>query len=243
MHKKVYLLAFVALLLTASIAAAAPVPPEKGQWALALEPTLQFYRQADFDSDFADVDMPSKWISVPSAVRDSDNYLWYKVKIDGDTGWLPQNGVRLKMGGKSKSAASLYNNYVKARRKIMNRPGEWDSDEYDGTTVYTSDKGEFRVIRTSKGVEDVYFQTDTRATCKEFLGADLIGLLQPDVRKKLGTPTTRESPADDKDLNLLSYELAGRNMTLSLTERREDGEKEGRVISVELYRGRAGEQF
>ena len=53
----------------------------------------------------------------------------------------------------------------------------------------------------------------------------------------------RESPAEDRDINILSYELADRNMTLTITERRYDGDDEGKVISVELYRGRTGEPF
>ena len=246
MNKKlcVFALILAGLILSASLAAASsPVPPTKGQWALALSPTLPLHRKADIDSDFADIDMPNKWISVPSAVRDSDNYLWYKVTVDGDTGWLPQNGVRLKMGGKSKLAAKLYNNYVKERRRIMRDPGDWDSYEDGRIVSYTSEGGEFRIVRGKKGVEDVFFTTEDSRTCKAFLGVNLIGLYQPEVRKIIGTPTMRESPVEDKDTNILSFELADKNITLTIIEKREYGDDEGRVISVSFYRGRTGEPF
>ena len=64
-----------------------------------------------------------------------------------------------------------------------------------------------------------------------------IRLYQSELRKKLRTPTTRESPYDDIDLSTLCYELSDRNMTLAVTLRRD----EGRVKLVELYAGRAGE--
>ena len=246
MLKKISLSLFAVLfvvVIASDLFAASPVPPENGQWALALESTLPLHRKADIDSDFADVDMPNKWLKVPSATRDSDNYLWYKVTIDGETGWLPQNGVRLKMSGKSKLAAKLYNNYVKARRKVMARPRDWDISDEDGVISYYSDGGEFRVIERKKGVEDVFFSTDNAKTCRDFLGVDLIGKSQPQARKILGSPTMRESPADDRDINVLSYELPDRNITLVITERREDGDTEGTVTGVSFYRGRTGEPF
>lgn len=244
MLKKISLFAVLFVISAVSVSfAASPVPPEKGQWALPLESSLPLYQKADIDSDFADADMPNKWLKVPSATRDSDNYLWYKVTVDGETGWLSQNGVRLKMGGKSTLAAKLYSNYVKARRKIMARPRGWDISEEDGVTSYYSDGGEFRVIERKRGVEDVFFSTDNRKTCKDFLGVDLIGKSQPQVRKVLGTPTMRESPADDRDINVLSYELPDRDITLVITENREDGDTEGTVTGVSFYRGRTGEAY
>lgn len=244
MFKKVSLFAVLFVVVLASVSfAASPVPPENGQWALALESTLPFHRKADINSDFADVDMPNKWLRVPSAVRDDDNYLWYKVTVDGDTGWLPQNGVRLKMGGKSSLAAKLYNNYVKARRKVMANPKGWDINDNDNVTSYYSDSAEFGVIERRKGVEDVYFSTDSPKACRDFLGVDLIGKSQPQVRKVLGTPTMRESPADDRDINVLSYELPDRDITLVITERREEGDTEGTVTAVSFYRGRTGEPY
>ncbi|MBQ9432611.1 MAG: hypothetical protein IJU26_00125 [Synergistaceae bacterium] len=244
MFKKVSLFAVLFVVVLASVSfAASPVPPENGQWALALESTLPFHRKADINSDFADVDMPNKWLRVPSAVRDDDNYLWYKVTVDGDTGWLPQNGVRLKMGGKSELAAKLYSNYVKARRKVMANPKGWDINDNDNVTSYYSDSAEFGVIERRKGVEDIYFSTDSRKACRDFLGVDLIGKSQPQARKVLGTPTMRESPYDDKNINVLSYELPDRDITLVITERREEGDTEGTVTGVSFYRGRTGEPF
>ena len=233
---------FVISAVSASLAAS-PVPPEQGQWALALESTLPLHRKADIDSDFADIDMPNKWIRVPSATRDSDNYLWYKVTVDGETGWLPQNGVRLKMGGKSSLAAKLYSNYVKARRKVMAKPRGWDISEEGNIVSYYSDRAEFRVIDGREGVKDVFFTTDNRKTCRDFLGVDLIGKSQPQVRKVLGTPTMRESPAEDRDISVLSYELPDKNITLVVTEMREDGDTEGTVTGVSFYRGRTGEAY
>lgn len=202
---------------------------------------MTLYRKAGRDSRSEEITMPQKWISVPSAVRDDDNYLWYKVSVNGKSGWLPQNGIRLKMGGKSKSAANLYSNYVKARRKIMSRPGKWTVREEDDYTSYSTDNAEFRVIEGRNGVRDVFFTTDSYEICREFFGVDLIDFSQPEVRSKLGTPTMRETPYDSPEISILSYELDGRNMTLSVLERREPGDKEGTVYRVELYAGRTGE--
>ena len=70
---------------------------------------------------------------------------------------------------------------------------------------------------------------------------NFIGLSQPEVRKKLGTPTFRESPADEKDTNILSFEMADRNMTLRIIEKRSGRNPEGKVIAVDFYEGRTGE--
>lgn len=244
MLKKISLFAVIFIISAVSASfAVSPVPPEKGQWALALEPALPLHQKPDIDSDFTDADMPNKWLKVPSSVRDDDNYLWYKVTIDGESGWLSQNGVRLKMAGKSSLAAKLYSNYVKARRKVMANPKGWDINDEDDVTSYYSDGGEFRVIERRNRVEDVFFSTDNKKICRDFLGVDLIGKSQPQARKVLGTPTMRESPADDKNINVLSYELPDRDITLVITERREDGDTEGTVTGVSFYRGRTGEPF
>lgn len=232
-------------LMFASLSFAAPKPPAKGQWAFPLEDTLTLYRKADSSSSGEEISVPQKWISVPSAVRDSDNYLWYKVSINGKSGWLPQNGILLKMGGKSKLASNLLKNYAKARRKIMSRPGNWSTRDEDGVTVYETEgkNGDavFKVVEGRKGVEDVFFSTSDYEICREFLGVDLIDWSQPEVRSKLGTPTMRETPYESPEISILSFELADRNMTLSVLERRLDGDKEGTVYRVELYRGRTGE--
>ena len=238
MTRKTVFHAAILAVLFAFPAFAAPNPPAKGQWAFPLEDTLTLYRKADSSSRNEEISVPQKWISVPSAVRDNDNYLWYKVSVNGRTGWLPQNGIRLKMGGKSKSAANLLKNYAKARRN------GWSERDEDGVTVYDTDgktgDAVFKVMEGRKGVEDVFFSTSDYRICREFLGADLIGWSQPEVRSKLGTPTMRETPYESPEISILSYELDGRNMTLSVLERREEGDSEGTVYRVELYAGSTG---
>ncbi len=194
------LLLALLLVTVPAVVFAAPAPPEKGQWAYALNETLPLYRNADSSSRYEEVDMPEKWISVPSAVRDDENYLWYKVKVNGRNGWLPQNGVRLKMGGKSKAAANLYSTYLK------HKPEDTTS-----------------------------FSTKSSAECKKYLGVDFIGMSQDEVRAKMGTPTMRESPYEDIDTNILSYEIAKPSMTFAITL------VGGYVDSVEFYKGRTGQ--
>ena len=184
---KKFTLFFIALFAFTSAAGAAesPVPPSKGQWGFALEESLPLYEKADFNSDSEYVDFNGEWFKVPSAVRDSENNLWYKVKIDGKDGWLAQNGVRLKLqnGGKSKTATNLYKKYQKNKNAL--RP--------------------------------------------------LLGLTQDEIRSKLGTPTMRETPYEENEVNILSFELADRKMTLVVTLR--DGEVEKAVFRE----GRAGQ--
>ena len=245
MTRKASILAVILIAIFASSSFAIPNPPAKGQWAFPLESTLRLYDKADSSSRSREIDMPQKWISVPSAVRDDDNYLWYKVKVNGREGWLPQNGIRLKMGGKSKLVANLTKNYAKARRKAMNNPDKWTSYTEDGVTVYQTDgktgDASFKVIEGRNGVRDVFFSTSDYRICREFLGADLIDWSQPEVRSKLGTPTMRETPYESPEISILSFELADRNMTLSVLERRLDGDRDGTVYRVELYRGATGE--
>ena len=175
----------VALLLVVAVVSSAfaldsPIPPSKGQWGFALEESLPLYKKADFDSDSEYVDFDIKWFKVPSAVRDSDNNLWYQVTIGKKKGWLAQNGVRLKLqnGGKSKAATNIY---------------------------------------------------------KKKAAKSLIGLSQDEIRSKLGTPTMRETPYDESNVNILQYELSGVDKTLVI--RIEDDE----VTEVEFYDARAGQ--
>ena len=181
MKKFVVALLLVAAFVATAFAVDSPLPPQKGQWGFALEDSLPLYEKADADSDSEYVEFDSKWFSVPSAVRDSDNNLWYKVKIGKKSGWLAQNGVRLKLqnGGKSKAAAKIYKNK-------------------------TADS--------------------------------LIGLSQNDIRKKLGTPTMRETPYDESDVSILSYELAGKK-EMTLVIRIKDDE----VTDADFYNARAGQ--
>ena len=106
-----------ALLACVSVASAvsSPVPPSKGQWGFALEDSLPLYKKADADSDSEYVDFDGEWFKVPSAVRDDNDRLWYSVKIGRKSGWLAQEGVRLKLqyNAKSKKASNLYKKYLK----------------------------------------------------------------------------------------------------------------------------------
>ncbi|MBR0168509.1 MAG: hypothetical protein IJQ08_07535 [Synergistaceae bacterium] len=246
MTKKTLIPALILAVILASSAFAIPNPPSKGQWAYPLEEYMSLYRRADRNSRSEEIRMPQKWISVPSAVRDDDNYLWYKVTVNGKTGWLAQNGILLKMGPKSKSAANLYRKYRQARRKIMDRtPKEWSSYVEDGATVYETQgrtgDASFKVIEGRRGVEDVHFSTSDYRICREFLGVDLIGWSQPEVRSKLGTPTLRETPYDTPEYNFLYFEIDGSDMTLSVLERREGNDTEGTVYRVEIFEGRVGD--
>ena len=251
MRKKLVLLSAVlaVVLWSASIAASYPTPPSSGQWALVLESPIRLYDEADSESGYNEIDVPEKWIRVPSATRDDDNYLWYKVTVNGETGWLPQNGVLLKMGPKSKTASNLYKKFVRARQRLMSRPRGWDIDtsgEYEDQTVYRlrgTEFAEVRVIETGRRVEDVYFHTEDAGVCEEFFGMNLIGLYQPSVRSKLGTPTMRQSPPEDRDINILTYELPDTDMTLVITERRYEGRQDARVEFVSLHRGRTNEPY
>ncbi len=243
MTRKIFIFALIFTLAFSSVSFAetGPVPPSKGQWALALESKSLLYSKADRGSRNREIEMPDEWIRVPSAVRDDDNYLWYSVNIDGRKGWLPQNGIRLKMGGKSKAASNLYKTYAKTRRNITSRSSRsWTKSNDDGVTMYTSDNGEFWVRESKRGVEDVYFHTSDHETCELFFGTDLIGMYQTKLRSKLGTPTMRESPYEDINTSILSFELSDRDMTLSITLVRDEGDEEGKVESVALYRGRTG---
>ncbi len=199
MTRKIFAFTFTFALLFAlafssvSFAETGPVPPSKGQWAFPLEEYSLLYSKADRGASNIEIEIPYEWIRVPSAVRDGNNYLWYSVNINGHKGWLPQNGIRLKLGGKSKSVSNLYSSYVKAKR----------SPERSFSNL-------------------------------------LVGMTASELRSKLGTPTMRETPYDDINVSILSYELSDRDMTLSVTVVRDEYEYEGKVESVELYRGRTG---
>ena len=185
MKKFLALMLMLAALVGTAFAEKSPIPPQKGQWGFALEDSLPLYEEADSESDSEYVKIDDdEWFKVPSAVRDDNNRLWYKVKIGRRSGWLAQEGVRLKLqAGKSKSATNLYKSYQKNKR----------------------------VLR------------------------QLRGLTTDQLRKKLGTPTMRETPYENSAIDILSYELSDRNMTLVVTLRDEE------VIRAAFMRGRAGQ--
>ena len=214
MRKFLLSLMLVVFIASSSYAVGDPAPsaPSKGQWAYSFDSELRLYRRASFNARYSEVENPEEWISVPSAVRDDDNNLWYKVTVDGKTGWLPQTGIRLKMGGRSKAASNLYDKFAKKMRKI--------------------------------GVEAPYTFNSANdiEACEEFFGTDIMGMSMSAIRKKLGTPTYRESPSEDINVNWIYYELAGKNMTLTISLYREDGAKEGIVTAARLDRGKAGSE-
>ena len=119
MKKFLLSLMLVIVIASSSYAVGDPTPsaPSKGQWAYSFDSELRLYRRASFNARYSEVENPERWISVPSAVRDDDNNLWYKVTVDGKTGWLPQTGIRLKMGGRSKAASNLYDKFARKMRK------------------------------------------------------------------------------------------------------------------------------
>ena len=204
MKKFIFILSIAIIILSSSSAFAIPEPPAKGQWAYPLESQLAIYTKADRDSKYQEVEMPESWINAPSAVRDKDNYLWYRVKVGKISGWLPQEGIRLKMGGKSKTAGTIYNRFAKMKL-------------------------------------DMPFSSNESEVCSKIFNFNVIGMSMKDLRKKMGTPTLRESPYDNADMSVLSYEVPGKNITVSITLTRDYEDIDGRVESINIYRGSAGE--
>ena len=201
---KKFLLTIALIIFPVSSAFAIPEPPAKGQWAYPLESQLAIYTKADRDSNYQEIAMPESWIKAPSAVRDKDNYLWYRVKVGKISGWLPQEGIRLKMGGKSKTAGNIYNRFA---RMDLEMP----------------------------------FSSNESEICSKIFKFNIIGMSMTDLRKKMGTPTLRESPYDNADISVLSYEVPNKNITVSITLTREYGDIDGHVESINIYRGSAGE--
>ena len=131
--KRVLILLTVAVVMTVSpvVLNAQPVAPSKGQWALALEGSLPLYQAPNSKAESAYVELPDKWLKVPSAVRDHDDNLWYKVQIGKEKGWLAQNGVLLKMGPKSKTASDLYETYARNMKKAKKAPELFETGDPD----------------------------------------------------------------------------------------------------------------
>lgn len=201
---KKFILSIEIIIFSVSSAFAIPEPPAKGQWAYPLESQLAIYNKADRDSNYQEVEMPAKWINAPSAVRDKDNYLWYRVKVGKISGWLPQEGIRLKMGGKSKTAGNIYNRFAKMDLEMP-------------------------------------FSSNESEICSKIFKFNIIGMSMTDLRKKMGTPTLRESPYDNADMSILSYEVPGKNITVSIVLTRDYGDFDGKVESIAIYQGSAGE--
>ena len=122
MTKKFALMFMIVAFCVSSASAQSPNPPSKGQWAFPFEGSLPLYQAPNAKADSEQIQLPEEWLKVPSAVRDSENNLWYKVKIGKETGWLAQNGILLKMGPKSRTASELYDNYARNMKKAKKDP-------------------------------------------------------------------------------------------------------------------------
>lgn len=228
----------VAALLTAILAIGAEAAEQR---AFALEELLTLYAKPDKQAKSWEVSLPESGVAVPSAIRDKEDMLWYKVKVDGKAGWLYQEGIRLQMGPKSKVATNLYKRYAAARLKIADKtPKGWSQQEsvpVDGAVVdtWTSKGALFQIAGEGKNALDVYFKANTAAACKNFLGFEAIGMNKDALRSKVGTPTFRETPSGNPEISILSFELTDKDMTLAFTLRSDV------VESVELYSGATGE--
>ena len=211
------------------------------QRAFALEEELTLYAKPDKEAKSWEVSLPDSGVAVPSAIRDKEDMLWYKVKVDGRTGWLYQEGVRLRMGPKSKVAANLYKRYAAARLKIADKtPRGWTREEsVQGrdaeVDTWTSKGAVFQISGEGKSAEDLYFKANTASACKTFLGFEAVGMSKDELRSKVGTPTVRETPSGEPEISILSYELPDHDLTLAFTLRDQV------VESAEFHRGETGE--
>ncbi len=242
MYKKFFVLAILFSVLEMPCVAA-PEPPQRGgQWAYVLGDTFSIYAKADKNSQSHEIKRLDEWLAVLDAIRDKNNYLWYKVKINGEQVWLFQEGIRLKMGGKNKKASDVYSRCSNIRSKVMNGTmSGWDKEQNGNFLTYTSKNGSFMVSQNGNKVEDIYFKAHGESTCTAFLGFNALGMDRNALRKKFGAPTMRETPIGEPDVNILSYELSSINMTLAMYLRKARGDKEARVERMELYKGKTGD--
>lgn len=229
------------LLCLAGVASAAE------QRAYALKDPVMLYAKADENSRSWEVSLPENGVSVPSAIRDKSNALWYKVTVDGRTGWLFNEGIRLRMGGKSKFAANAFKRCVSAAQKIIKNPGSnWEEGEAlensgsaakggNVVTYLNMNGGVFQIVKNGSKRDFVYFRSSAAGICNNFLGFNPIGLDKDELRRKVGTPTVRETPDGERDVSITSYESTDGNMTLAFHLRNDI------VEWFELYKGRTGE--
>ena len=203
------------------------------QRAFALVDPVTLYSKMDENSKSWEVSLPDKGVVVPSASRDKQNRLWYKVTVNGKTGWLFNEGIRLRMGPKSKFADKVYKRCADVRAKVAKGKSKgWSKgDEVAGVVTWAGDGALFQ----TQGGKDIYFKVNGSKASKDFLGFDAIGMSWPDLRAKVGTPTVRETPEGDRDARIISYELSDRNMTLAFHIRGDE------VEWFELYKGTTGE--
>ncbi len=236
MMKKLFALCVFLFLLTLGGAAWAE------QRAFALTDPVTLYSKMDMNSKSWEVSIPDGGVVVPSASRDKQDRLWYKVTVGGHTGWLFNEGIRLRMGPKSKFADGVYKRCANVRASALKGKAKGWSEgdetiEVAGGEVatWTGDGALFQIFEKGSKTEDIYFKATGSRASKEFLGFDAIGMSWPDLRKKVGTPTVRETPEGEPDARIISYELSNRNMTLAFHI---DGDN---VEWFELYKGKTGE--
>ncbi len=117
----------------------------------------------------------------------------------------------------------------------------WQQKRDGDFVTYTMRGGEFRIRRNGSEVEDIYFTATGSAACENLFGFKAIGMTADDLRQKIGSPSMRETPVDDPDLNILSYEISNANMTLEIYLRRADSNSENLVERVVIYSGKVGE--
>lgn len=209
-----------------------------GQTALILGDTVEIYRRADRNSSSETIDAPSEWLTVYETKRDKNNDLWYRVSINGGEAWIFQTGVRLRMCGKNNQVSNVYNLCSGVRRKVMAGTFKgWEKEEDGDTVTYTSRNGSFTVRDNGGNVEDIRYIAQGESTCTAFLGFNAIGMDRNTLRKKFGSPTMRETPPNEPDVNILRYELDDRDMTLAMYLRRSGGKREATVYQMELYAG------
>ena len=209
-----------------------------GQSALILGDTVEIYKKADRNSSSETIDAPSEWLTVYETIRDKNNDLWYRVGINGGEAWIFQTGVRLRMGGKNSKVSNVYNLCSGVRRKVMAGTFKgWDKTEDGDTVTYTSRNGSFTVRDNGGNVEDIRYIAHGESTCTAFLGFNAIGMDRNALRKKFGSPSMRETPPNEPDVNILRYELDDRDMTLAMYLRRSNGKREATVYQMELYAG------
>ena len=236
--EKVLFALSAALLLAAAMGNGAEAAEQR---AFALKDPVTLYAKADESSNSWEVSLPEKGVAVPSAIRDKNDALWYKVTVDGRTGWLFNEGIRLRMGPKSKFAASVYKRCSGVRSRVVKKPGQmWnEGDPIEAgrgeVVTYTTDGGLFQILKSGSRTEDVYFRATGAEACKTFLGFDPIGMHKDKLRGKVGTPTVRETPDGERETSILSYELPDRDMTMAFHLRND------KVQWFELYRGATGE--
>ena len=227
------------MLLLAALSAGAEAAEQR---AFALENPVKLYSKADENSKYREVDLPDSGVLVPSAIRKGPNAaLWYKVKVNGQEGWLFNEGIRLRMGPKSKAAENVFQRYMKARAQVLAKKMKgWtqhdDVDADDGTVETWAAQGALlQVLKEGGKTRDIYFSSSSGSVCKTFLGFEAISMTKDQLKGKVGTPTVRETPNGERSISVLSYEFPKGDKTLAFIL------DDDVVQKAMLYTGKTGE--